>query len=879
MSLLNQNRSYTVQDFLFIAAGLLGVLGFFMTYDSQDPRGMIHIALDESSAESRAEDLAGSLGFNTSNYRTQVNFGTNSRLLDSLQTNMGRQKAIKIFQQDSSANLYPYFWEVHFNQKSSVRDERQITIGSDRENVETGPTEFIIRYASSGEWVELLNGSDLIPEQQVNREALERVFTSDSLRQLLETLPDSLWHEKLSFNLDRNYNDTTTAPSGRGSSPGISPFTRSEVLRLGEYYIAQSGWELQKFDVANIRMETVGSTVVARIRYTSAQPIHGQVINLRASLTPTGNLLGLSASYNPRSDNDSRTPPLWELVQVAGFFLFGIGTIIIFYFRIRARVIDTKSALVLSILAGFTVPAIIFMNQINETNIFEEGGNWVDLVGLSLSMGITGAVASVSLFVLSAVGDSVTRQYWPGKLDCYDYLRQGMFFNKPVGEAFVRSGVLAFLLAGFWAVLLWFFPDFYFEIEEPILSYEVIWPPVYLLLDNLWYTLFAAFSIFLVVGSQTYAQTGKRWLAGFFMILAVVVAEPLPYTGGPPVTQAVLHLVFGLALTGIYLYWDFLTLLITYFLFNCLLVASSGWMMEGSPDFYVFLFYLVFLFLATGGGVFSILKGEEGRALPDFVPEYVEELAQEERIKQELQIARDVQQSFLPVGTPAIDMLDLAAICKPAYETGGDYYDFIQLDDHRLGVAIGDVSGKGIQAAFYMTFTKGILHTLCRETESPAEVLKKANKLFYDNARRGTFISLIYGIVDTRQKTFSFARAGHNPILHYAAEKKTINLLQPSGLGLGLTISDSFDNNIQEATLELSAGDLLVLYTDGVVESLNTAHQFYGTGRLQKLLGNSAKKQAPEILSDLVSDVDTFSGKARQHDDMTVMVIKLNNKS
>ncbi|MDZ7695106.1 MAG: PP2C family serine/threonine-protein phosphatase [Balneolaceae bacterium] len=131
----------------------------------------------------------------------------------------------------------------------------------------------------------------------------------------------------------------------------------------------------------------------------------------------------------------------------------------------------------------------------------------------------------------------------------------------------------------------------------------------------------------------------------------------------------------------------------------------------------------------------------------------------------------------------------MAAICKPAYETGGDYYDFIQLDDHRIAVAIGDVSGKGIQAAFYMTFTKGILHTLCRETESPAEVLKKANRLFYENARRGTFISLIYGIVDLRKKTFRFARAGHNPILHYAAQSQTMDLLQPSGIGLGLTIN------------------------------------------------------------------------------------------
>lgn len=879
MSLIRQNQSYSVRDFLFIAVGLLGIFGFFMTYGSQDPRSMIRISLDQSSAISAAENRAHSLGYDVNDYQTRVNFGTNERLLDSLQNNMGRQNAITAFQQDATPDLYPYFWEIHFEKKTSEKEGNEIRFGGDRENVETGPNEFILRLAPSGEWVELLNGSDLLPEQKINREAIRSVLASDSLRQLMDTLPDSLWQEKLSFDLERNYNDTSAFQHRSGIPGNTISFDRSQVLRLSEYHLRRSGWTPEKFNVSNIRMETIESTVVARIQYTTTQPIHGQEVNLQATVVPTGALLGLNASYNPRANNGSPTPPLWELITVAGLFLFGIGTIIIFYFRIRARVIDTKSALVLSILAGFIVPVIIFLNQVNEANIFEEGASWVDFIGLALSMGITGAVASVSFFIISAVGDSITRQHWPDKLDCYDYLRQGMFFNKPVGEALARSVVLTFIIAGFWSTLLWVFPESYIQIDEPILSYEVIWPPVYLVLDNLWYSLIAVFGIFLVVGSQTFAQTKSYWFTGAFIILAVVVAEPLPYEGGPPLMETAILVLFGAVLTLIYLYWDFLTLLLTHFLFSCLIVASSGWIIESSPDFYLFFFYLLFLVVVAVGGALFIVKGKEEKALPDFVPEYVEELAQEERIKQELQIARDVQQSFLPIRTPAIKALDLAAVCKPAYETGGDYYDFIQLDDHRLGVAIGDVSGKGIQAAFYMTFTKGILHTLCRETESPAEVLKKANKLFYENARRGTFISLIYGIVDTREKTFRFARAGHNPILHFSAEKESLNLLQPSGLGLGLTISDSFDKNIQEKTLDLASGDMLLLYTDGVVESLNTDHQFYGTGRLQKLLGNSVNKQANEILSDLVSDVTNFSGEAKQHDDMTVMVIKLNNES
>ncbi len=106
-----------------------------------------------------------------------------------------------------------------------------------------------------------------------------------------------------------------------------------------------------------------------------------------------------------------------------------------------------------------------------------------------------------------------------------------------------------------------------------------------------------------------------------------------------------------------------------------------------------------------------------------------------------------------------------------------------------------------------------------------------------------------------------------------------MNLLQPSGLGLGLTVSPAFDDNIQETTLNLAGGDMLLLYTDGVVEALNTAHQFYGTNRLQNLLKQNIQSSSKQILADLVGDVTKFAGQARQHDDMTIMVIKLNEGS
>ena len=134
-----------------------------------------------------------------------------------------------------------------------------------------------------------------------------------------------------------------------------------------------------------------------------------------------------------------------------------------------------------------------------------------------------------------------------------------------------------------------------------------------------------------------------------------------------------------------------------------------------------------------------------GRAVQRPEPSYLTELAAKERLEREVEIAREVQRSFLPATMPNVPGLDLAATCVPAEEVGGDYYDLVPLDDtgRRLAVVVGDVSGKGIQAAFYMTLVKGFLRTLCRTHDRPSEVLTRLNQLFCENVPRGAFISMI----------------------------------------------------------------------------------------------------------------------------------------
>src|SRR5699024_8265285 len=150
----------------------------------------------------------------------------------------------------------------------------------------------------------------------------------------------------------------------------------------------------------------------------------------------------------------------------------------------------------------------------------------------------------------------------------------------------------------------------------------------------------------------------------------------------------------------------------------------------------------------------------------------------------------------------------------------------------------------------------------------------KINRLFYDNSAKQTFISLIFGVIDIEAQTFTLARAGHNPIIHVQSSTGAINVLQPDGMGLGLTKKKIFDNKIEEIELSITEDDLFFLYTDGVVEALNQAHQFYGTHNLIKLIKEQKDNSASKVISEVTKNITRFIGSARRHDDMTLLAIR-----
>ncbi len=245
-----------------------------------------------------------------------------------------------------------------------------------------------------------------------------------------------------------------------------------------------------------------------------------------------------------------------------------------------------------------------------------------------------------------------------------------------------------------------------------------------------------------------------------------------------------------------------------------------------------------------------------------------------ERFSRELEIAHQVQTRLLPQKDPSLKNYIIKGLCVPAREVGGDYYDYFDLGENKVGVVIGDVSGKGLPAAFYMTLTKGIFQSQAGASLSPCEVLKKVNKILIHTLEKGSFVTMFYGVLDYAENTFEFARAGHEPGIYYNSVKGKVELLRPPGIGLGLKEGSIFEKNICDRKLSLNRGDIILLYTDGFNDARNKDNEDYGRERILKFLEMNKNISGDDLIKKLSSEISVFSDNLPQFDDLTVISIK-----
>jgi sigma-B regulation protein RsbU (phosphoserine phosphatase) len=264
------------------------------------------------------------------------------------------------------------------------------------------------------------------------------------------------------------------------------------------------------------------------------------------------------------------------------------------------------------------------------------------------------------------------------------------------------------------------------------------------------------------------------------------------------------------------------------------------------------------------------------------IEDLLREAAEKKRLEEELRIAREIQMSLLPQGPLAMPGLSVSALCVPAREVGGDYYDFLPLDDHRLGVLIADVSGKGTSAALYMAELKGLMLSLSRIYTSPRELMMTLNRIIANNLDARSFITMTYAVLDLSARTMTYARAGHTPLMRVsgdglAGRRRETQVLAPDGLVLGLKLDNGemFDRLLVEQTIPLHVGDLYVLFTDGISEAMNADDDCFGEARLARLLEEHADLPAEELRERILRDVEAFAAGTPQHDDMTMILLKV----
>ena len=250
-----------------------------------------------------------------------------------------------------------------------------------------------------------------------------------------------------------------------------------------------------------------------------------------------------------------------------------------------------------------------------------------------------------------------------------------------------------------------------------------------------------------------------------------------------------------------------------------------------------------------------------------------QESVEKEKLAQTLQIAHDAQMKLLPKRMPVVPKVDVAAVAVTANEVGGDYFDFFEHVD-RLGVVIGDVSGKGAAAAFHMAEMKGIIESYSRIYHSPREVLVHANAALFRSIESAAFVSLIYAQIDYARQEMLYSRAGHCPII-FVRSNESPRILQPDGIALGLDDGQLFDKVITEDRIQLQQDDVLIFYTDGVTEAMNEHSREFEESRLVELASTLEGKNSQEILQTIVEAVRSFVGPAKSHDDYTVVVLKM----
>jgi sigma-B regulation protein RsbU (phosphoserine phosphatase) len=249
---------------------------------------------------------------------------------------------------------------------------------------------------------------------------------------------------------------------------------------------------------------------------------------------------------------------------------------------------------------------------------------------------------------------------------------------------------------------------------------------------------------------------------------------------------------------------------------------------------------------------------------------------QSKALEHDLAIASEIQSNLVPKRMLKVPGYDISAYYRPSKEVGGDYYDFIQIDEENEGVIVADVSGKGVPGSLVMTMARAFIRMEAERSRntSPADTLMKANRMLAQDIKKGMFVTALYCILNKRTNELRVASAGHNPLVVWRAATNQVQLVNPNGIALGFDKGPVFERTVKDEKIVLGHGDRIVAFTDGTVEAMNAQNQEFGDDRFYTLIRDLAPRDSNQMLNLVVKALDEHKGNAPQSDDITIVTLR-----
>lgn len=664
--------------------------------------------------------------------------------------------------------------------------------------------------------------------------------------------------------------------------------TEDEARALAESFLLSQGVDLTQYTLkssSQIKQQK-------RLDYNFDWTTIDTTVQLRLWVRIQGNEVGgykqwlqPDAIFEATSSQTATNATLLATVSFATIFLLFFFIVIFFLKKYHDGEVGIKTGAMvfLGLFVVYCLGAINNFNSIGSNAQMADLNKFnVRLVIFGLNVLIVYVFLSVMVFAAWSVGESYSRSFWPQKLAGVDSILFRRFFTLDVADGLLRGYSLGLILLGGFAVIGFLatrhLPTGFYVLSASGTTDGLV-PAASAILYGVEAALFGEIVFRLFFLSMLRDKLRMRWLApivsSLLWGLAMFPLWPIPF-GFPQLPIAITVLVaFGLAFTFIFHKYDLLTAIAANFVIVALPAAIPIFTSEGGYFSTQTVLFFVLFAVPLGVAAAGFVRQEKFELKAELIPEHVKRISERERMAKELEIARRVQMSLLPKTNPRVTGYDIAGVCLPALEVGGDYYDFVNLGGRKIGIAIGDVSGKGVPAAIYMTLTKGILQSHAEENISPKTVLSKVNSLMYRTIDRNSFVSMFYAVLDIDARTIRFARAGQCPVILAQRSNEHGSFLTPKGMALGLEVGKVFDSVLEEQELALQSGEVLVFYTDGFTEARNERGEEFGEHRLVASIARHCGKLSEEIINGICKDVDTFTSGYVQHDDMTMVVVKV----